>query len=110
MKKELVFFVFGFGDVISVNGGEAKREQKKEKEREKKNQSSSIQRGQKAKSVSDLCSIQIAFDRGEHYHLNREYPYSVGCFRGKVNYYQALGSVDMRETNLPIYHDGPFPP
>lgn len=26
-----------------------------------------------------------------HYVLNREYPYSVGCFRGKVNYAQALG-------------------
>ena len=26
-----------------------------------------------------------------HYVLNREYPYSVGCFRGKVNYDEALG-------------------
>lgn len=26
-----------------------------------------------------------------HYVLNREYPHSVGCFRGKVNYAQALG-------------------
>ena len=26
-----------------------------------------------------------------HYVLNREYPHSVGCFRGKVNYNQALG-------------------
>ena len=26
-----------------------------------------------------------------HYVLNREYPYSVGCFRGKVNYDAALG-------------------
>ena len=26
-----------------------------------------------------------------HYVLNGEYPYSVGCFRGKVNYVQALG-------------------
>jgi hypothetical protein len=26
-----------------------------------------------------------------HYVLNREYPYSVGCFRGKVNYDHALG-------------------
>ena len=45
-----------------------------------------------------------------HYHLNREFPFSVGCFRGKVNYYQALGSVDMRETNYPLYFDGPYPP
>jgi hypothetical protein len=44
-----------------------------------------------------------------HYVLNREYPYSVGCFRGKVNYYQALGSNEMRETNLPIYRDVPYP-
>jgi len=26
-----------------------------------------------------------------HYVLNKEYPYSVGCFRGKVNYAKALG-------------------
>lgn len=38
-----------------------------------------------------------------HYHLNREFPYSVGCFRGSVDYYEALGSTDMRETLLPIY-------
>lgn len=38
-----------------------------------------------------------------HYHTNREYPFSVGCFRGSVDYYSALGSVEMRETNLPIY-------
>jgi len=44
-----------------------------------------------------------------HYHLNREYPYSVGCFRGKVNYFQALGSTDMRETSLPFYQDIPYP-
>lgn len=34
-----------------------------------------------------------------HYHLNREYPFSVGCFRGDVNYNQALGSSDMQQTN-----------
>jgi hypothetical protein len=28
-----------------------------------------------------------------HYVLNREYPFSVGCFMGKVNYAQALGPV-----------------
>ena len=38
-----------------------------------------------------------------HYHLNREFPYSVGCFRGSVDYYSALGSDDMRETMLPLY-------
>jgi hypothetical protein len=45
-----------------------------------------------------------------HYVLNNEFPYSVGCFRGKVNYFKALGSVAMRETNLPIYADLPYPP
>jgi len=28
-----------------------------------------------------------------HYVLNREYPHSIGCFRGKVNYDQALGPM-----------------
>jgi len=28
-----------------------------------------------------------------HYVLNREYPFSVGCFMGKVNYAQALGPL-----------------
>ena len=45
-----------------------------------------------------------------HYVLNNEFPYSVGCFRGKVNYFKALGSVAMRQTNLPIYQDAPYPP
>ena len=36
-----------------------------------------------------------------HYHLNREFPYAVGCFRGEVNYDQALGSADMRSHNKP---------
>ncbi len=44
-----------------------------------------------------------------HYVLNNEYPYSVGCFRGKVNYFQALGSDAMRETNYPIYINAPYP-
>jgi len=33
-----------------------------------------------------------------HYVLNREYPYSVGCFRGTVDYGQALGSADMAQN------------
>jgi hypothetical protein len=33
-----------------------------------------------------------------HYVLNREYPYSVGCFRGVVNYGTALGSTDMAQN------------
>lgn len=33
-----------------------------------------------------------------HYVLNREYPYSVGCFRGTVNYGTALGSTDMAQN------------
>ncbi len=32
-----------------------------------------------------------------HYHLNREYPYSVGCFRGTPDYNKALGSAAMQE-------------
>ena len=36
-----------------------------------------------------------------HYHLNREFPYAIGCFRGEVNYDQALGSADMRAHNKP---------
>ena len=33
-----------------------------------------------------------------HYVLNREYPYSVGCFKGPVDYQTALGSSDMRQN------------
>ena len=32
-----------------------------------------------------------------HYHLNREYPYSVGCFHGVVDYAKALPNSDMTE-------------
>ncbi len=32
-----------------------------------------------------------------HYHLNREYPFSVGCFRGTPDYDKALGSAAMQE-------------
>jgi hypothetical protein len=37
-----------------------------------------------------------------HYVLNREYPHSVGCFRGKVNYKVALGGPFDEE----IFRDG----
>ena len=40
-----------------------------------------------------------------HYVLNREYPYSVGCFRGTVDYGRALGSADMAQ-NID-YRSGP---
>ena len=43
-----------------------------------------------------------------HYVLNNEFPYSVGCFRGKVNYIQALGSLAMRQ-GIPTYIDAPYP-
>jgi hypothetical protein len=36
-----------------------------------------------------------------HYHLNNEFPYAVGCFRGKVDYSKALGSADMKAHNKP---------
>ena len=32
-----------------------------------------------------------------HYHLNREYPYSIGCFHGVVDYAKALPNSDMNE-------------
>jgi hypothetical protein len=32
-----------------------------------------------------------------HYHLNNEYPFSVGCFRGTPDYAAALGSETMRQ-------------
>jgi hypothetical protein len=44
-----------------------------------------------------------------HYVFNREYPYAIGCFRGKVNYFRALGVEQMRETKAPIYIDAPYP-
>jgi len=40
--------------------------------------------------------------------LNREFPYAVGCFRGAVNYEQALGSADLRAHNKP--HGAPHKP
>jgi len=51
-----------------------------------------------------------------HYVLNREYPYSVGCFRGTVDYglNGALGSLDMAQnvvygTAPPSFNSFPFP-
>ena len=32
-----------------------------------------------------------------HYHVNREYPYSVGCFHGVVDYAKALPNSDMTQ-------------
>ena len=32
-----------------------------------------------------------------HYHLNNQYPFSVGCFRGTPDYNAALGSAAMQE-------------
>jgi hypothetical protein len=46
-------------------------------------------------SVLDIPDGRGGFVRKETYHyvLNREYPHSVGCFRGKVNYKAALGGA-----------------
>jgi YHYH protein len=47
-----------------------------------------------------------------HYHLNREYPYSVGCFRGKVNYDIALGPSGNNtgmKNGVPGYINAPYP-
>ena len=43
-----------------------------------------------------------------HYVLNREYPHSVGCFRGKVNYNQALGPDNPPNTPAGAYGTNPF--
>jgi YHYH protein len=36
-----------------------------------------------------------------HYHLNNEYPYSIGCFKGPVDYAKALGSPDLKAHTKP---------
>ena len=43
-----------------------------------------------------------------HYVLNREYPHSVGCFRGKVNYNQALGPDNPPNTPPDALGTNPF--
>jgi hypothetical protein len=43
-----------------------------------------------------------------HYVLNREYPHSVGCFRGKVNYNQALGPDNPPNTPPGACGTNPF--
>ena len=43
-----------------------------------------------------------------HYVLNREYPHSVGCFRGKVNYNQALGPDNPPNTAPGAYGTNPY--
>ena len=51
-----------------------------------------------------------------HYHLNNQYPYSIGCFRGVVDYDKALGSSDLRShanmmhgaSGMPPIPQGPF--
>lgn len=43
-----------------------------------------------------------------HYVLNREYPHSVGCFRGKVNYNQALGPDNPPNTPPEALGTNPF--
>jgi len=49
-----------------------------------------------------------------HYHLNREFPYSVGCFRGTPDYNKALGSAAMQEgipyAQLPDPQGAKVPP
>jgi len=35
--------------------------------------------------------------------LNNEYPYSIGCFRGKVDYDKALGSPDMKSHGKMVH-------
>ena len=54
-------------------------------------------------SVLDVPNGTGGFTRKLTYHyvLNREYPYSVGCFRGKVNYKAALGGAG----DVPIFRN-----
>jgi len=59
-------------------------------------------------SVLDIPNGSGGFVRKLTYHyvLNREYPHSVGCFRGKVNYKAALGGagdVIVPGSNPPLY-------
>ena len=61
-------------------------------------------------SVLDIPDGAGGFVRKETYHyvLNREYPHSVGCFRGKVNYNQALGPDDPPGTPPGACGTNPF--
>ncbi len=43
-----------------------------------------------------------------HYVLNRQYPYSVGCFRGKVNYDLALGPDNPPNTSSGALGTNPY--
>jgi hypothetical protein len=59
-------------------------------------------------SVLDIPNGVGGFERKLTYHyvLNREYPHSVGCFRGKVNYKAALGGagdIIVPSSNPPLY-------
>jgi hypothetical protein len=60
-------------------------------------------------SVLDIPDGAGGFTRKLTYHyvLNREYPHSVGCFRGKVNYAQALGTT---RFDVPIPNPTPGGP
>lgn len=46
-------------------------------------------------TISEVTMPNSTLKTTYHYVLNNEYSYSVGCFRGTVNYFKALGSVDM---------------
>jgi hypothetical protein len=61
-------------------------------------------------SVLDIPNGRGGFVRKLTYHyvLNREYPHSVGCFRGKVNYNQALGPDNPPNTPPGACGTNPF--
>lgn len=44
-----------------------------------------------------------------HYVLNPEYPYSVGCFRGRVNFIQAHRSTETHQTTFAIHSNLSYP-
>ena len=61
-------------------------------------------------SVLDIPDGKGGFTRKLTYHyvLNREYPHSVGCFRGKVNYNLALGPDNPPNTPVGACGTNPF--
>lgn len=61
-------------------------------------------------SVLDIPDGKGGFTRKLTYHyvLNREYPHSVGCFRGKVNYNLALGPDNPPNTPEGACGTNPF--
>jgi hypothetical protein len=52
--------------------------------------------------TSEITMLDVTNKNIYHYVLNREYLYSVGCSRRKLNYIHAFKSTKMRQTTSPI--------